>query len=118
MQFCFSSRRRHTRFDCDWSSDVCSSDLVTVERRRARRLERFALAPVRVALDGAVDDPERELARALDFAWADDAPGALSVARPRAPMVLLDRREVLALLAARKPTACMTSVVDKPPDDG
>src|SRR2546430_12471686 len=25
----FSSRRRHTRFDCDWSSDVCSSDLGT-----------------------------------------------------------------------------------------
>src|SRR5256886_13165077 len=23
----FSSRRRHTIFDCDWSSDVCSSDL-------------------------------------------------------------------------------------------
>src|SRR5256886_13532871 len=22
----FSSRRQHTRFDCDWSSDVCSSD--------------------------------------------------------------------------------------------
>src|SRR6266853_2630185 len=30
--FFFSSRRRHTRFDCDWSSDVCSSDL---------RLERY-----------------------------------------------------------------------------
>src|SRR3989475_5878008 len=28
--FFFSSRRRHTRFDCDWSSDVCSSDLVTM----------------------------------------------------------------------------------------
>src|SRR6266478_49273 len=27
--FFFSSRRRHTRFDCDWSSDVCSSDLRT-----------------------------------------------------------------------------------------
>src|SRR2546430_10910313 len=27
MCFFFSSRRRHTRFDCDWSSDVCSSDL-------------------------------------------------------------------------------------------
>src|SRR5688572_25450905 len=26
--FFFSSRRRHTRFDCDWSSDVCSSDLI------------------------------------------------------------------------------------------
>src|SRR2546430_14790219 len=30
MRFFFSSRRRHTRFDCDWSSDVCSSDLVHV----------------------------------------------------------------------------------------
>src|SRR5256886_12886902 len=29
--FFFSSRRRHTRFDCDWSSDVCSSDLLTHE---------------------------------------------------------------------------------------
>src|SRR2546430_10660211 len=27
--FFFSSRRRHTRFDCDWSSDVCSSDLLS-----------------------------------------------------------------------------------------
>src|SRR5256886_10766743 len=27
VYFFFSSRRRHTRFDCDWSSDVCSSDL-------------------------------------------------------------------------------------------
>src|SRR6185369_8176887 len=27
----FSSRRRHTRFKCDWSSDVCSSDLKTCE---------------------------------------------------------------------------------------
>src|SRR5256886_8544345 len=26
LVFFFSSRRRHTRFDCDWSSDVCSSD--------------------------------------------------------------------------------------------
>src|SRR3954465_7829004 len=24
----FSSRRRHTRLSCDWSSDVCSSDLM------------------------------------------------------------------------------------------
>src|SRR5688572_683793 len=34
-----SSRRRHTRFDCDWSSDVCSSDL-----RRAVRDARIALS--------------------------------------------------------------------------
>src|SRR5256886_11911496 len=31
--FFFSSRRRHTRFDCDWSSDVCSSDLDGVDNR-------------------------------------------------------------------------------------
>src|SRR2546430_17533653 len=30
MFFFFSSRRRHTRFDCDWSSDVCSSDLFSM----------------------------------------------------------------------------------------
>src|SRR3990167_9805596 len=46
--FFFSSRRRHTRFDCDGSSDVCSSDLLAravllgrparVRLRRERRL--------------------------------------------------------------------------------
>src|SRR2546430_11226009 len=39
--FFFSSRRRHTRFDCDWSSDVCSSDL-----RASPRLERQSRAGV------------------------------------------------------------------------
>src|SRR5699024_11331121 len=29
LSFFFSSRRRHTRSKRDWSSDVCSSDLVT-----------------------------------------------------------------------------------------
>src|SRR6266480_2692799 len=32
--FFFSSRRRHTRLTCDWSSDVCSSDLGGAQRRR------------------------------------------------------------------------------------
>src|SRR2546430_12490847 len=35
--FFFSSRRRHTRFDCDWSSDVCSSDLTTVLGAQGRK---------------------------------------------------------------------------------
>src|SRR2546430_7582106 len=30
LSFFFSRRRRHARFDCDWSSDVCSSDLGVV----------------------------------------------------------------------------------------
>src|SRR5690606_39410486 len=38
--FFFSSRRRHTSFSRDWSSDVCSSDLVDVALDRHRiRLE-------------------------------------------------------------------------------
>src|SRR5258707_13739140 len=38
--FFFSSRRRHTRYWRDWSSDVCSSDLV---QHRVRILTRLAL---------------------------------------------------------------------------
>src|SRR5690606_40482910 len=34
--FFFSSRRRHTRFSRDWSSDVCSSDYHAAARLRAR----------------------------------------------------------------------------------
>src|SRR5437763_2027988 len=32
IYFFFSSRRRHTRYIGDWSSDVCSSDLDTIHR--------------------------------------------------------------------------------------
>src|SRR5438876_4649148 len=31
----FSSRRRHTRWTGDWSSDVCSSDLTLLEAKAA-----------------------------------------------------------------------------------
>src|SRR5258707_6237090 len=36
IYFFFSSRRRHTRYWRDWSSDVCSSDLRDEERALAR----------------------------------------------------------------------------------
>src|SRR5256886_13043029 len=49
--FFFASRRRHTRFDCDWSSDVCSSDLEAALRRLPLRL--------RIDLDGDKDVPMR-----------------------------------------------------------
>src|SRR5260370_32358874 len=39
--FFFSSRRRHTRFKCDWSSDVCSSDLVGDLEARVADLARL-----------------------------------------------------------------------------
>src|SRR2546426_5924610 len=45
--FFFSSRRRHTRLQGDWSSDVCSSDLVEagglVDPRRLRGVRPKAL---------------------------------------------------------------------------
>src|SRR5260370_5237670 len=37
--FFFTRRRRQTRFKCDWSSDVCSSDLECVEARRSTEAE-------------------------------------------------------------------------------
>src|SRR6266571_5533969 len=44
--FFFSSRRRHTRLTCDWSSDVCSSDLYGGRREGSRKAERPAARPV------------------------------------------------------------------------
>src|SRR5437660_8968427 len=35
--FFFSSRRRHTRWPRDWSSDVCSSDLIADNNARLAR---------------------------------------------------------------------------------
>src|SRR5438034_11653561 len=45
--FFFSSRRRHTRSLCDWSSDVCSSDLEGVidEPQRLRQARFHADVP-------------------------------------------------------------------------
>src|SRR5437867_6221358 len=40
--FFFSSRRRHTRSYGDWSSDVCSSDLVDRRAGRRRHLDHLA----------------------------------------------------------------------------
>src|SRR6185369_13926369 len=45
--FFFSSRRRHTRFKCDWSSDVCSSDL----RERVEVLDGVGIFPWRKFVD-------------------------------------------------------------------
>src|SRR5256885_13020824 len=39
--FFFSSRRRHTRLQGDWSSDVCSSDLISVIRPMGMMTEMY-----------------------------------------------------------------------------
>src|SRR5699024_6089916 len=37
VSFFFSSRRRHTRSKRDWSSDVCSSDLLRRDRKHPKK---------------------------------------------------------------------------------
>src|SRR5690606_41133558 len=39
--FFFASRRRHTRFSRDWSSDVCSSDLFSNESTLGMRWPKY-----------------------------------------------------------------------------
>src|SRR2546422_7990404 len=55
--FFFSSRRRHTRCSRDWSSDVCSSDLLLVARLVAQIGARAVLLAVEDVLDGAAGLP-------------------------------------------------------------
>src|SRR5260370_10987192 len=58
--FFFSSRRRHTRFKCDWSSDVCSSDLFSAHIAHVRQMLYDVTPQSLVLLDelGRATDPE------------------------------------------------------------
>src|SRR2546430_11339625 len=61
----FSSRRRHTIFDCDWSSDVCSSDLPS----RAGSMQGespWAMQPFADRLAVAVEKKRSQLVVGLD----------------------------------------------------
>src|SRR5690606_3550681 len=73
-RFFFSSRRRHTRFSRDWSSDVCSSDLtstvlVHLSRQHLNRLlapaEYRAAAHLRELLLEPSDNPVRTPVRSV-----------------------------------------------------
>src|SRR5689334_24158819 len=73
--FFFSSRRRHTRWNCDWSSDVCSSDLIVAaaaEERfdRQKHSPRFPSRSIQYCLARAglsIDDVD-EIAHSFDYA--------------------------------------------------
>src|SRR6266436_8375531 len=52
--FFFSSRRRHTRCSRDWSSDVCSSDLVRSTRGAEHQIWIMCQAEVRLFVPGPV----------------------------------------------------------------
>src|SRR3712207_7544361 len=68
--FFFSSRRRHTRYWRDWSSDVCSSDLASRDEIGALA-QRFNVMAAHIqeaqeTLEAKVADRTRELARSLE----------------------------------------------------
>src|SRR5690606_39354007 len=60
LVFFFSSRRRHTRFSRDWSSDVCSSDLM-LRHNGAGEMLVFSAADFEL-----LSEPRPELAPALE----------------------------------------------------
>src|SRR5688500_19897364 len=70
--FFFSSRRRHTRLQGDWSSDVCSSDLGDDELA-VRELDGHAVMRRRRLVDLALGQPARQVLRVED----DDLAGAV-----------------------------------------
>src|SRR5438445_8733987 len=68
--FFFSSRRRHTRYWRDWSSDVCSSDLIPLDRIMAvshsskRDLSRGFGVP-----EEKIRSEERRVGKECRFRW-------------------------------------------------
>src|SRR5260370_32626478 len=69
--FFFSSRRRHTRFKCDWSSDVCSSDLtLTVLTGDQVRSSGAAHANPVVAQQSAFRSEERRVGKECRSRWS------------------------------------------------
>src|SRR5207247_8285577 len=78
----FSSRRRHTRSTRDWSSDVCSSDLLPWEHRRERGfvnafIETLAMVLTRPAEAFSVMKREGGLGEPLIYALIGGCLGGL-----------------------------------------
>src|SRR5260370_40591662 len=94
--FFFSSRRRHTRFKCDWSSDVCSSDLKDDEFDPARQahyvLQSEALH--RGLATESLDEPP--LNAGAEIADAMERPRSASERRRRAYILFKEDDELSA----------------------
>src|SRR5690606_31351251 len=103
--FFFSSRRRHTRFSRDWSSDVCSSDLGKHQRRREDRSERQreSWLQLRHQVSAAPTPSERSRERSLgsrDRKRFEGAPRSIFF-RPRWPSCTTDKEASRALVISR-----------------
>src|SRR5437588_3692913 len=73
--FFFSSRRRHTRSLCDWSSDVCSSDLqqALVDFASVMTNPEERKNALNQALSGSVPDETKKIATEThDARWLEE----------------------------------------------
>src|SRR5256885_9990310 len=72
--FFFSSRRRHTRLQGDWSSDVCSSDLLIKSAfiRDIRGEELFSHAVIIRSTTTLRRNPRNDLVRVLNIARSEE----------------------------------------------
>src|SRR5205085_2995323 len=86
----FSSRRRHTRFDCDWSSDVCSSDLRAIAER-ARIILASASGAPSLAVAEAIGVTRQTVGKWRTRFLADRLDGLLDAPRPGAPRTKIGR---------------------------
>src|SRR3712207_8178883 len=82
FEFFFSSRRRHTRYWRDWSSDVCSSDLsfplsvhpseviMLVARHETPRASRWRVLASRALAPLACRSEERRVGKECRSRWS------------------------------------------------
>src|SRR6266487_2641220 len=99
--FFFSSRRRHTRWTGDWSSDVCSSDLARVVWALLATLLVAALVEIAEGMTGGGRGQVHCRVRDL----APDVAGALGAALLLAVWARLRRKPAYVRLVRRHPAA-------------
>src|SRR5690348_17579907 len=81
MSFFFSSRRRHTRWTGDWSSDVCSSDLSATLAEQREELGDLLYVLAKLASQDGID-PEEAL-RAANRKFTERFAALEQIARER-----------------------------------
>src|SRR5690242_20750544 len=91
--FFFSSRRRHTRLTCDWSSDVCSSDLNWLYAALHRA--GFANQPTSVRRDDGLELRDAFVSAAARCAPPANRPTPFEIATCRRWLVGEDRKSVV-----------------------